>query len=119
MNPRPTHKELSKKLKHAILLARSGAVVILAPEVILADAMNLGYSFGEDFPVILQELLNLATPENYVGSRPPAKSYETAIKGAELFAFVIRSAFFRGLDVYFKFALYNDMLVVISLHEDR
>jgi hypothetical protein len=40
MNPRPTHKELSKKLKHAILLARSGAVVILAPEVILADAMN-------------------------------------------------------------------------------
>jgi hypothetical protein len=118
MNPRPTHKELSSKLKHAISLVTSGSVSILEPDVILADAIELGYSF-EDFHSIIEELLNSATPENYAGSRPPSKSYETKIKGAELYAFVVQSVFLGGIDIYFKFALYNDVLVIVSFHEDR
>lgn len=104
-------------MRKAIALVAADSVSILEPDVILADAIELGYSFKLDFHSILQELLSLATPENYAGARPPSKSYETAIKGADLYAFVVQSVYLGGIDIYFKFALYNDILV--SLHEDR
>jgi hypothetical protein len=119
MNPRPSHKELSKKLRQAIELVTEGKVSILEPNVILADSMELGYSFKLEFYPIIQELLNLAAPENYAGARPPQQSYEAEIKGADLYAFVIESSQLNGINIYFKFALYNDALVIVSLHEDR
>jgi hypothetical protein len=81
--------------------------------------MELGYSFKLEFYPIIQELLNLAAPENYAGARPPQQSYEAEIKGADLYAFVIESSQLNGINIYFKFALYNDALVIVSLHEDR
>ncbi len=119
MNPRPSHKELAKKLRHATALVTKGLVSILEPNVILADAMELGYSFKLEFYSLLLELLHLATPENYAGTRPPLRSYESKIQGADLYAFVIKSAHLGGIDVYLKFAVYNDVLVIVSLHEDR
>lgn len=97
----------------------SGAISILEPAVVLADAMELGYSFENEFSSIFQELLSLATPENYAGARPPRQSYEAAIKGAELFAFVVQPTLLESVDVYFKFALYNDYLMLVSLHGNR
>jgi len=41
------------------------------------------------------------------------------LKGVELFAFVVQSTLLDNKAVYFKFALYQDVLVVISLHEDK
>lgn len=119
MNPRPTHKELSNKIRLAGSLLDSGAISILEPAVILADAMELGYSFDKEFSSIFQELLSLATPENYAGARPPQQSYEAAIKGTELFAFVVQPTLLESVDVYFKFALYNDCLMLVSLHRNR
>ena len=119
MNPRPSHKELSKKLRQAIELVTEGKVSILEPNVILADSMELGYSFKLEFYPIIQELLNLAAPENYAGARPPQQSYEAEIKGADLYAFVVESSQLNGINIYFKFALYKDALVIVSLHEDR
>lgn len=119
MNPRPSHKELSKKLRQAIELVTEGRVSILEPNAILADSLELGYSFKLEFYPIIQELLSLATPEKYAGARPPQQSYEAEIKGADLYAFVVESSQLNGINVYFKFALYNDALVVVSLHEDR
>ena len=100
-------------------LLSNNAISILDNDVIIADSLDLGYSFEVEFGVIVQELLSLATPGNYAGSTPPQKSYEAAIIGADLYAFVVTSAHLDGLDIYFKFALYNDALVVISLHEDK
>jgi putative zinc finger/helix-turn-helix YgiT family protein len=94
-------------------------ISILEPAVILADAMELGYSFDKEFSSIFQELLRLATPENYAGARPPQQSYEAAIKGAELYSFVVQPTLLESVDVYFKFALYNDCLMLVSLHRDR
>ncbi len=119
MNPRPSHKELSKKLRQSIELVTQGRISILEPNVILADSMQLGYSFKLEFYPIIQELLSLATPENYAGARPPQQSYEAKIKGADLYAFVVKSSQLSGINVYFKFALYSDALVIVSLHEDR
>ena len=119
MNPRPSHKELSKKLRQAIELVTERRVSILEPNAILADSLELGYSFKLDFYPIIEELLDLATPADYVGARPPQQSYEAEIKGADLYAFVVESSQLTGINVYFKFALYNDALVIVSLHEDR
>ena len=119
MNLRPTYKELANKIKLAVTLFASGAFSILEPGVILNDAMELGYSFEKEFSSIFQELLSLATPENYAGARPPLRSYEAAIKGAELYAFVVQPTLLESVDVYFKFALYNDCLMLVSLHRDR
>jgi hypothetical protein len=119
MNNRPTHKELSKKLKKATELLSGGRVDILEPDVILADSFKLGYSFKIEFNTIVGEILNQATPKNYAGARPPQNSYETKIQGAELFAFVVSLPDLDNRSVYFKFSLYQDVLIVVSLHEDR
>ncbi len=119
MTVRPSHRELSRKLRDATALLRKGFVTILEPDVIIADAFELGYSFKKEFNSIVQELLNLITPDNYAGARPTLRSYEVEIQGAELFAFVAESTLLGGITIYFKFALYNDTLVIVSLHKDR
>jgi len=68
---------------------------------------------------VVKEIFELARPECYAGTRPPQRSYESTIKGAELFAFVVQSPLLDHKQVYFKFALYQDVLMVVSLHEDR
>lgn len=119
MNPRPTHKELSNKLRKAKELLGVDCIDILEPQVVLADSFELGYSFQVEFKAIVEEILALADFKNYAGSRPPQRSYETQIKGAELFAFVVQSPLLDNKDIYFKFALYQDVLVVVSLHEEK
>lgn len=119
MNSRPTHKELSNKLRKANELLINGNVDILEPKVILADSLELGYSFKLEFNTIVQKILDLATPGNYAGGRPPKRSYETRIRNADLFAFIVQLPILDNKDVYFKFALYQDVLVVVSLHEDK
>jgi hypothetical protein len=119
MKSRPTHKELSNKLRKTKELLGGGCIDILEPQVVLADSFELGYSFQLEFKAIVEEILDLAEPNNYAGSRPPLRSYETQIKGAELFAFVVQSSLLDNKGVYFKFALYQDVLVVVSLHEDK
>ncbi len=119
MNPRPTHKELSNKLRKAKELLGVDCIDILEPQVVLADSFELGYSFQVEFKAIVEEILALADFKNYAGSRPPQRSYETQTKGAELFAFVVQSPLLDNKDIYFKFALYQDVLVVVSLHEEK
>ena len=55
---------------------------------------------------------------HYAGSRPPQKSYKQDIEGLELFPFVIESHRFV-CRVYFKFAIIEDSLWLVSLHQDR
>jgi hypothetical protein len=119
MNPRPSHKELSNKLRKAKELLACDCIDILEPQVILADSFELGYSFQIEFKAIVEEILALAETNNYAGSRPPKRSYETQIKGAELFAFAVQLPLLDNKAINFKFALYQDVLVVVSLHEDK
>ena len=119
MNPRPSHKELTNKIRTAKELFDTCCIDILEPNVILEDSFQLGYSFQHEFKAIVERVLSTITPENYAGSRPPQKAYESQIKGADLLAFVIQCPLLENKDVYFKFALYLDVLVVVSLHEDK
>ena len=114
---RPTHKELNSKILQAKNAASEGLISILEPIVIAADAIALGYLVAEIREVIL-EILDELNPNYYAGSYPPQKSYEEAIKGSEIFAFRWVSQRF-GCDTYFKFALVQGRLWIISFHEHR
>jgi hypothetical protein len=90
MGIRPTHKELTHKIKQAIRAVSQGRIRILEPEVIASDALQLGYQVSEVSDLLVDALSRLSA-KDYIGYRPPEKSYEEKIKSAELFAFKARS----------------------------
>jgi len=115
---RPSNKELFGKLREAKSAVAKGIIALLEQDVIAADAIDLEYVIDTELLYVLKELLNATTPNDYAGTRPPQKSYEREIDGLELFAFVVYSRRFR-CRVYYKFALTEGVLYLVSLHQDR
>jgi len=115
---RPSHKELSRKIRAAKEAVTQGNINLINPAAIIADALELGYCIDSDLQDILLELLESTSPEDYAGNKPPQKSYEKEIKGVELFAFKKKCSYFSD-DIYYKFTLYEDELFLVSLHKDR
>ena len=115
---RPSHKELYGKLREARMAVAKELVTLLNQDIIAADAIELEYSIGTDLIPILQELLDYTTPGHYAGSRPPQKSYEREIEGLDLFPFVADCSRLK-CRVYYKFALVEGRLWLVSLHQDR
>jgi hypothetical protein len=113
----PTHKALTGKIRQAMAAIQTGKIVFLDPDVIAADLLNLNCEIGE-VPKVLSELLGKVVPDHYAGMRPPQRSYEDALGGSELYAFKTESKLL-GCLIYFKFALIDDYLWVVSFHEDR
>ena len=114
---RPSHREIIGKLSGAKAAVSSGQVAFVNGRVIAADLLELDI-LVEDLPELLPRVLDELNPELYRGARPPQKSYEETIKGCELYAFTWKSRTLGG-DVYFKFALKNDWLWIVSFHGDR
>jgi len=115
---RPSHKELYNKLREARMAVSKGLISLLNQDIIAADAIELEYSIETELIPILQELLDYTTPGHYAGSRPPQKSYEREIEGLDLFAFVTDCRWLK-CRVYYKFALVEGRLWLVSLHQDR
>ena len=115
---RPSHKEIYNKLREARMSVSKGLITLLDQYIIAADAIELEYSIETELIPILQELLDYTTPGHYAGSRPPQKSYEREIEGLELFAFVADCSRLK-CRVYYKFALVERGLWLVSLHQDR
>lgn len=117
MIQRPSYRELHLKLNQAREAAAAKRIRLLEPDSILADLLDLDYlveDLIERLPAILQEVV----PRDYRGQSPPKKSYERAILGSELFAFRWVSKVF-GCRMYFKFAVKEQDLWIVSLHRDR
>jgi len=115
---RPTHKELSNKLKQASDFVKDERVGLIKQIVLVEDAIELGYSIEFELFDVLAELLENATPDHYSGSRPPQASYADEISGLELFAFVVEIDRFDD-PIYFKFSISQDGFWLVSLHMDR
>jgi hypothetical protein len=115
---RPSNKELHNKLREAGIAISKGLISLLNQDIIAADAIELEYTIGTELIPILQELLDYTTPDHYAGSRPPQKSYEREIKGLDLFPFVADCHRLK-CRVYYKFALVEGRLWLVSLHQDR
>ena len=115
---RPSHKELYNKLREARMAVSKGLISLLNQDIIAADAIELEYSIETKLIPILQELLDYTTPGHYAGSRPPQKSYEREIEGLDLFSFVADCSRLK-CRVYYKFALVEGRLWLVSMHQDR
>lgn len=115
---RPSHKELYKKILEARKAVANGLINLINQDAIVCDAMELGYLIEPDLIGVLTSLLNEITPNNYAGKRPPEKSYERKIEDLDLFAFRVESRWFN-CTVYLKFALYDNELWIVSLHQNR
>lgn len=118
MTQRPSHKEISGKINKAIKCIQDGLIRIINREAIISEALELGYLFEDEFSEILIELLENTKPEDYIGTRPPQKSYDSEITGLDLFAFVVESKILEEL-IYYKFSVRNDICYVVSLHKNR
>jgi hypothetical protein len=117
MMMRPSHRELDRKLKQGREAAAAKRIRLVEPDIILADLLDLDYlveELVEVLPAIFQEI----KPIHYQGQRPPQRSYEQGILGSELFAFRWESPNF-GCEMYFKFAVKEGLLWIVSLHRDR
>ena len=115
---RPTHKELTNKLKQACAFLQKEQVNIINQTALAADALELDYSIEFELFEVLNELLEKTKTTDYSGSRPPKRSYEDEISGLDLFAFVVEIDRFEE-PVYFKFSISQDALWLVSLHIDR
>ena len=114
---RPSPKELFNKIKQAKEAVSNNKVLIIAPEVIASDAIELDYQVGE-IQKVLQSLLDEIRPNQYAGSRPPQQSYKSRTWGLELFAFRWMSKKL-GCETYIKFCLKERFIYLISLHQHR
>ncbi len=114
---RPSYKELNKKIEQAREAALESRISTVDPETIAADALEIGY-LVEDISNVLVDILNEITPHNYVGQKPPQRSYEDKIKGSELFGFKWDSKLF-GCPIYLKFTVIKDRMWLVSFHQDR
>lgn len=115
MNKRPSYREIDRKLKAAASAVKSGNVFLIKQEIIASDALELGYLIDEELHGILSELIEVACPDDYRGTKPPQRSYEKEIKGLDLFAFQVKSVILYR-EVYYKFAIRDDCFYLVSLH---
>jgi hypothetical protein len=115
---RPSHKELSKKIREAKKAVSENRIILINQDVIACDALELGYLIEQELAGVLSGLLDEISPENYAGKRPPERSYEKEIEDLDLFAFKVESSRFRCI-VYVKFALAGGDIWLVSLHQDR
>jgi len=115
---RPSHRELTGKLQAALQAVHDNRIVLVEAEVLVADAIELGYSIRNELHLILIELLISTSPEHYAGGRPPHRSYETRIRDLELWAFSVVCPHL-ATRVYYKFALHANCFYLVSLHVCR
>ena len=113
----PSRKTITGKVLLAQKASEKGDIVLVTPDIIVADLIELGRSVNE-IPQILCELLENTRPDDYAVTHPPQKSYETVISGCELYAFKTTSKK-RGCTVYYKFTIKDEILWLVSLHKDR
>ena len=112
---RPSHKEITSKIKQAKRALLENRISIINPISVATDAIEPGLSFGE-ISKILFDLLEEITPKDYAGQYPPQRSYVNEIKDGELSAFQWLSKSL-GCKVYLKFTIKENQLWLVSLHQ--
>ena len=118
-NNRPTHKELTNKIRQARQLVEQQDVIPMTNEDdIVIQALDLGYLVDGEMHEVLCGILDTLNPDDYAGQRPPQRAYEKQIKGCELLGFSFFSNRFNCA-IYFKFTISNGSFWLVSLHRDN
>ena len=88
------------------------------PSKVVGELNDLNIGDANDVWLLIRELLEEISPKDYRGSRPPQKSYEKAIAGLELLAFIWWSSK-CAKQMYIKFVLKDERYYYVSLHQSR
>ena len=115
---RPSVRELHKRMAEAKEALGKGLGVFAIPEKAVGELNELEIGDAAEVWLLIRELLEEITENDYAGTRPPQKSYEKTIEGADLLAFSWHSSKL-GKKMYLKFALKNGRYYYISLHQSR
>jgi hypothetical protein len=123
---RPSHKELTGKLRQARELLASPSDGYIAAELakLAANFYDLGLFSKEAQDEALRAAFSEVTAKQYSGKRPPERAFECAVRDEEIFTFVWQSPFFKK-KMYLKFCFHDSsefeghQLYIFSLHEDQ
>ena len=115
---RPSDGELSKKIKAAKAALMSQNRVYANLNKAVGELYELEIEASGQIWQLISELLDEVAPKDYVGGRPPQRSYEKTIEDHELFAFCWDSLRL-GKKMYIKFALKESRYYYVSLHRSK
>lgn len=122
-NNRPSHKELTGKLRAALSALEADNYAPVDPTKLADNYYKLRLFTASEQKDALRAALSEIDSADYDGSRPPQKSYERGpVEDEELFAFSWDSLYFKRR-MYLKFCLVGDghqaALYIVSLHKVR
>lgn len=123
---RPSHKELSGKLRKArqLLTSRSDGYRPVDQEKLGMDFYSLELFTPEEQVEALRAAFAEVKSNKYCGHHPPDRAFETVVKDEEIFTFKWQSGYFSK-KMYLKFCFCDSVefegeeLFVFSLHEDQ
>ncbi len=115
---RPSDRELIKRIKEAKESLNNRPGVFANPSKAVGELTYLEIGDADDVWQLIRELLEEIAPKDYIGSRPPQKSYEKSIAGLELLAFSWWSSKLSKW-MYIKFVLKNERYYYVSLHQSK
>lgn len=104
MQNRPSPTELTKKLREALELLGSSGYIPVDPNRVSAFFSKLDLFTPEEQTEGIDAALREVRASDYIGGRPPRKSFERLTQGQELFEFAWDSATFSQR-MYLKFCL--------------
>jgi hypothetical protein len=115
---RPSNHELYKKISLAKNCLNSEKWRPLNHKLFYEDCNSLDLCVYEEQIDALTGVLEVLSPNDYCGGRPPQSSYEQEIFGSELFAFAV---YYEplGKEIYIKFAFKREYLFLVSFHQSR
>ena len=126
---RPSPRELSRKLQSAKELVALGRWSPAHPAKLQVnfdelEGLGIEVALPEEQAAIFEAVLREIRPGDYVGQRPPEKSYEPGAWEQELFPFRWQSTCCGNCAMYFKFSIARageneKWLFVFSLHPSR
>lgn len=116
---RPSQREIDQKIKAAIrALSLNKRRFAPSLEKLVGEFMELDIGDASDVWDLIAELLTEIQIENYAGSHPPMRAYETNIANSELYAFVWNSKKL-GKKMYLKFVIKESYFYYVSLHKSK
>ena len=120
--PRPSTREMCKKIADALAALRSGKFTQVVTKHIYGDLADLELDSASDLPGLLIELLEeiqtIGPVECYRGGKPPQRSYEPELNGLELWPYSWQSERL-GRAMYLKFAMKKEWYIYVDCHRDR
>lgn len=116
---RPTKREIDKKISAAkkALGEKRGYFAPISAKLI-GEFIELNIGDAEEVWPLIIELLEEIAIDDYIGSRPPMRSYEPNIANCELFAFFWVSKKLQQ-EMYLKFAIKDGDFYYVSLHKSK